>query len=205
MTTAWSPYFVAKNKPNHWKWPIPCDSKALSKLPFTYIISSFGASFFLLQFHSYNTLEKSIHPSLGLSKAQIRLNWGGVFGFVLCVFLRWRDREGHSAGAGVHCLLELPYERWWLNPLVLKGFSSNESKNMQCIDEKRALTVEMFSTEIMLFRALWDVPQVNLPSEINRIDFVYAGHFSCGCIVVANWQVKICTWSLVENTLKVYI
>lgn len=65
-----------------------------------------------------------------------------------------RDREGHRAGAGVQCLLELPHERWWLNPLVLKGLSSNESNNIQCIDERRALTVEMFSTEIMLFRAL---------------------------------------------------
>lgn len=61
------------------------------------------------------------------------------------------------------------------------------------------------STEIMLFRTLWAIPQENFPLEINRIDFVYAGHFLCGCIEDANWQVKICTWSLVENTLEVYI
>lgn len=72
----------------------------------------------------------------------------------MCVCGERRDRERHRAGAGVYCLLELPYERWWLNPLVLKGFSSNESNSTQCIDGKRALTVEMFSTEIMLFRAL---------------------------------------------------
>lgn len=105
----------------------------------------------LLQIDSYNTLEKSIHSSMGLSKAQIRLICG-IFGFVLCVsVVGGRDREGHRAGAGVQCLLELPYEGCGLNPLVLKGFSSNQSNNIQCIDEKRALTVEMFSNEIMLF------------------------------------------------------
>lgn len=165
----------------------------LSSPQFTPFLGSVPLSLFCKSTHILLCKTASTRP-LGFQspkKYSFGLVWGG--GFL------------GGAGAGGHCLLQLPYERWWLNPLVLIGSSSNQSNNVQCMAEKGALTIDMFNTEIMLFRTLWAIPQVNFPLEINRIDSAYAGYFSCGCIMVANWQVKICTWTLVENTLKVYI